>query len=201
MRSDEECEFEDEDESITIKCFKAGQTGATVFGLHNKDSSTGAGEKIKNYLNKQQVENVVFVLGDVDFFIHLLKHIDGTDPSSFIKNIMNVYSSYIETNVRKNVKNKVIVFDIIPYSFDYYRHQVSLDLKHGSLFFILKEFREAMKKMTEEYGYSFLSVTNEVTNSSGILNPEYCNKKDAKDIHGDEKMIQPVVLRKLKEII
>ena len=93
-----------------------GDTGATIWGLNNKNSTTGAGEKIKAALENKTEVNLYLSLGEVDVRNHIHKH----SPSVLYntKKLIDRYGLWLDENVIPHLGNSGQLFltGCVPYT-------------------------------------------------------------------------------------
>jgi len=198
MPSNEEVVFDVGD--LTVKAFKAGTTGVTIFGLRNTNSMTGAREKFVQFLQDKDVQDVVIVLGDVDFREHLIKHMSGWDPTDTINGIIDVYREYIKQRILPLVKGKIILFEMVPFSEEFYRGKIKENLRNGSLWFFWEQFNAHIRAMAEKEGWMTISVSNELMSPHGFLSKEHQQKNDL-DPHASYVSAYRVLIPKLKTLL
>lgn len=165
-----DAEITKEDDPYSITAFKAGQTGATVYSLGKSGSMTDAGRKIREKIEKNRPENVIFVLGDVDFREHMVKHLTHGWESvpAFCSTVRNRYEEY----VRSLSIPRVAICGMVPFSRHYYELKMREDLRNAALFFAVPQFNDMLAKMAGDNGWGFISLDG-LADAQGFLMPEY----------------------------
>lgn len=188
--------------NLTVRCFKAGDTGATVYGLGNENSKTGAGKKIREYVSANSVHDLVVVLGDVDFREHLIKHMDGTDPLPLMKKVVGMLAEYIRSQLLPLMFpcGKVVLFEMVPFTEVFFRKMVKRDLRNAALWFFWVQFNQVVQEAAKENGWQTISIRDDVVSPDGFLRAEFGSSND-EDVHVNPEKVQPFVLEKLKVIL
>lgn len=176
---------------LTLNCFKAGETGATIFGLDNPRSTTKAGESIRDFLKKETVENVVIVLGDVDFREHIQKRM-GKGFENVLDSIVSKLKAYVDLNVRPVTLGKIILFEMIPFSKEFFSTKPGLkDLQ--------EPFLSGMRDAVGKVGIEVISIRDETQDEDGYLKREFLRKDDI--IHLEPSLVHDLVVKKTIDIL
>jgi hypothetical protein len=111
----------DEDAHATLDDFefrgkKCGHSGATIYGLSNKGSATGAGVTISNYIKEHSpIDELVLVLGEVDCRATLERLKSGEDYQPVLRStIFDTYRTFLLDHVMGKC-GRVFLFGSVPY--------------------------------------------------------------------------------------
>jgi hypothetical protein len=182
---------------LTIRAFKAGNTGATIHGLNNDESETGARQKFNDYCHyNNPIENLVLVLGDVDARFHL-KDDEKNSLDEKLKGLISTLEQYVDNRISLPIK-RVILFLPTPFSKD-----ALLDCSRSNPYasLSLSLMREALIDLAnkrKEIGWSYLSIYNDLVSDNGFLSSEFVGEDL---VHCNYKKVQPIILDKLLKIL
>lgn len=182
---------------LVITGKQLGSTGATIFGLENVESESGARVKIDEYVQKERPDVFVLVLGEVDCRVHITAAADKNDTQieTEVAKVVGRYSSFITTYVKPYVR-RLILFSSIPYTYEFHSHFDKRIMLVGA------EFNFKLRKLCEEIGAEFLSVLPEAIDETGFLRKElYLNSDDPGEIHLHYERTRDLILPKLESIL
>lgn len=188
-------EYVYQENDIEIKAFKAGDTGATIYGLFNEKSKTQAGKVIPEYLSGKDVENLVVVLGDVDFREHLMKHSDKS-PEHFIDQLMERYKQFLKS---LKFSQNLILFEMIPFPEEFWKQKIKEDWRNGALWFFKEKFNESIRNLAIHNGWRHLSIWDAIVGQDGYMNREFVIPGDI--VHADPQKTLPITIERLRSII
>jgi hypothetical protein len=193
--TDSVLEYSEDD--LLIRAYKAGQTGATVIGLDNPESETGAGWKFKNYVEQNvPVENLVVVLGDVDARYHVG---NSRCTYSYMNSVCRKLVEYIDGLSLPHLR-RLILFGMVPYTYN-----AMIDLSQDR-----KEYAQvALNFMSRELklvcgsrharGWRYLSVYRDMVGDDGFLDQEFREQYDYS--HCNYTKTKKLILPKLRDLL
>lgn len=181
---------------LTIRAYKAGDTGATVYGLMNPNSKTQAGKKISEFLSAEQAKNVVFVLGDVDFREHMLKHLTHGMGSVewYLEEVSKKYEQYIRSI---DAGYNISITSMVPFAESYYRFKMGEDLRNAALWFLVDSFNTMLFRLAINNGWGFVSLRN-LVDGRGFLREEFV--MNPIEVHAEPRKVFPFVIEQLEAL-
>jgi hypothetical protein len=161
--------------------YQAGHSGATIWGLRNKDSSTGAGEKLAEVCASGELgdDHVVMVLGDVDLKRHLVKR---DDPFSGVPEIIDLYEDFLVKHVTPYCRSGLSLFGGVPPS----RANLRLDEMSGirgspeKLPELVRCFDRALERMAAKHeGWRLIDPLWSLAGPDGFVSDDLMNTREA----------------------
>lgn len=186
------------EDDLEIKALKAGSTGATIYGLDRSNSTTQAGKKIAEFVESEKPENLVLVLGDVDFREHMTKHL-GSGFDEYFKSLMQKYLAYIEDKLKKNA-GKIALAQMVPFTERFYRDKFSDDQKNSILWFLYGEFNSRLASFALKNGMQTISLS-ELADSHSFLADDFVRQNShASEVHANPEKAFPLVVKELRRV-
>lgn len=189
------------DDSISIRTFKAGNTGATIYGLDKKESETGAGPKIAKFVRDEKPQDLVIVLGDVDFREHMMRHLPHGVASvpEYLEGLMLLYGDYIDRELRPHVSGEIVLFEMVPFTKSFFMHKVRENVQYGALYFLHEDFNRAIRKLAADRRYKTMTVANGFVDAAGFLRADLATSDV--EVHINPKIAMPHVVSELENVL
>lgn len=168
-----------------------GDTGATIWGLFNPMSRTGAGKNIAEYVRAEADRlpetvglKLVLVLGEVDVRNHVLKHSSSSRTcADVIWELIYRYESWIAENIEDHCGVNLCLMGTVPYT------KMFFSKDHPSrkmMKYISGLFNAALAGLCNERDWTYIDVYEQLTDVQGFLRDELsCDPTATDDIHLD----------------
>lgn len=183
--------------SIKFRGKQLGSTGATIWGLDNSRSVTGAGEKIIDFIKENSLGDkrcdLFLSLGEIDVRQHVVKHSDGK-PGSVLKSIDRVLEkldSFVSLNLSSC--NSIMIMGAIPYTSAFF----SID-ENAPMRYVPAAFNASLHNLCNKRSWGYIDVYEGLMDKEGYLLPDFAaDIKSSVEIHLDharaEKHIVPQI--------
>lgn len=181
---------------LKLRVMKLSSTGATMYGLRNAESESGARVTVTKAFSDENIENAIFVLGEVDCREHVRQKLTSQQIIENIQDILHGLEEFLSSLPLKN-NVKFSFYAVNPPSELLISSRNSEDFSRWN--FSVAKFNSMLEKFCDEKGFGFISTYRESVNDLGFVKNDLI-LSDGLMNHLDPKFLNEIIIRKIREI-